>query len=106
MKKKYWLALWWGSARWFVHIWVLKYLEEKNIEIWEITCIITNKVLFLLWIKPVYMALLEAIFLLTTLILMPFITYGKPWSLKLLYLGFCGFFTPIIWIPLYYYLMK
>lgn len=37
MKKKYWLALWWGSARWFVHIWVLKYLEEKNIEIWEIT---------------------------------------------------------------------
>jgi len=52
------------------------------------------------------MVLLEAIFLLITLILMPFITHSKPWSLKLLYLGFCGFFTPIIGIPLYYYLMK
>ena len=52
------------------------------------------------------MVLLEAIFLLITLILMPFITHGKPWSLKLLYLGFCGFFTSIIGIPLYYYLMK
>lgn len=36
MDKIYWLALWWGSARWLVHIWVLKYLEEKNIKIWEI----------------------------------------------------------------------
>lgn len=36
MKKVYWLALWWWSARWFVHIWVLKYLEEKDVEIWEI----------------------------------------------------------------------
>lgn len=36
MKKIYWLALWWGSARWLVHIWVIKYLEEKNIKIWEI----------------------------------------------------------------------
>jgi len=31
------LALWWGAARWYVHIWVLKYLEEKNIEIKEIS---------------------------------------------------------------------
>lgn len=35
--KKYCLALWWGAARWFAHIWVLKYLEEKNIEIEEIS---------------------------------------------------------------------
>lgn len=26
----YWLALWWGSARWIAHIWVLKYLKEKK----------------------------------------------------------------------------
>ncbi|ATU05228.1 hypothetical protein BKN14_02100 [Candidatus Gracilibacteria bacterium HOT-871] len=37
MKKKYGLALGGGSARGFVHIGVLKYLEEKNIEIGEIT---------------------------------------------------------------------
>ena len=35
--KKYVLALWWWAARWFAHIWVLKYLEEKNIEIEEIS---------------------------------------------------------------------
>lgn len=35
-EKKYWLALWWWAARWYVHIWVIKYLEEKNIKIWEI----------------------------------------------------------------------
>ena len=35
--KKYALALWWWAARWFAHIWVLKYLEEKNIEIEEIS---------------------------------------------------------------------
>ncbi len=34
--KKYWLALWWGWARWFVHIWILKHLEKNNIEISEI----------------------------------------------------------------------
>ena len=33
----YWLALWWGSARWIAHIWVLKYLKEKNIIITEIS---------------------------------------------------------------------
>lgn len=37
MRKKYAIAFWWWAARWFVHIWVLKYLEEKNIEIWEIS---------------------------------------------------------------------
>lgn len=35
-KNIYWLALWWWAARGLVHIWVLKYLEEKNIEIKEI----------------------------------------------------------------------
>ncbi len=33
----YWLALWGGAAKWFAHIWVLKHLQEKNIEINEIT---------------------------------------------------------------------
>lgn len=36
MQKKYALALWWWSARWLAHIWVIKYLEEQNIEISEI----------------------------------------------------------------------
>lgn len=31
------LALWWGAARGLAHIWVYKYLEEKNIEISEIS---------------------------------------------------------------------
>jgi len=35
--KKISLALWWWAARWLAHIWVLKYLEEKNIEITEIS---------------------------------------------------------------------
>lgn len=35
--KKYSLALWWGAARWLAHIWVFKYLEEKEIEIEEIS---------------------------------------------------------------------
>jgi len=37
MDNMYSLALWWWAARWFAHIWVLKYLEEKNIEIFEIS---------------------------------------------------------------------
>jgi len=37
MPKKYWLALGWGAARWLAHIWVLKYLEEKNTQISEIS---------------------------------------------------------------------
>lgn len=37
MKKTYWLTLWWWAARWFAHIWVLKYIEEKNIKINEIS---------------------------------------------------------------------
>ena len=32
----YSLALWGGAARWYVHIGILKYLEEKNIKISEI----------------------------------------------------------------------
>jgi predicted acylesterase/phospholipase RssA len=35
--KKYSIALGWWASRWFVHIWVLKYLEEKNIEIVELS---------------------------------------------------------------------
>ncbi len=35
--KEYWLALWGGWARWFVHIWVLRYIEEKWIKIKEIS---------------------------------------------------------------------
>lgn len=34
---KYWLALWGWAARWLAHIWVLKYLEEKSIQITEIS---------------------------------------------------------------------
>lgn len=30
MQKKYSLALWWWSAKWFSHIWVIKYLEENQ----------------------------------------------------------------------------
>ena len=37
MKKEYSLALWWWAARWFAHIWVIKYLEENNICINEIS---------------------------------------------------------------------
>jgi predicted acylesterase/phospholipase RssA len=35
--KEYSLALGWWAARGFIHIWVLKYLEERNIEIKEIS---------------------------------------------------------------------
>lgn len=34
---KYWLALWGWAARWLAHIWVLKYMKEKNIEISEVS---------------------------------------------------------------------
>lgn len=37
MKKQYWLVLWWWAARWLVHIWIIKYIEEKNIKINEIS---------------------------------------------------------------------
>ena len=37
VKLNYSLALWWGAARWLAHIWVLKYLEENNINIKEIS---------------------------------------------------------------------
>lgn len=36
MQKKYALALWWWSARWLAHIWVIKYLEKQKIVISEI----------------------------------------------------------------------
>lgn len=36
MKKKYSLALWGWAARWYIHIGVLKLLEEKNVQIEEI----------------------------------------------------------------------
>nr|DAE98895.1 MAG TPA: hypothetical protein [Caudoviricetes sp.] len=52
------------------------------------------------------MVLVESIFFLITLFLMPFVTHGHSWSLKLLYIGICGFLTPIIGIPLYRHLTK
>lgn len=36
MQKEYSLALWWWAARWFCHIWVIKYIEEYDIKIKEI----------------------------------------------------------------------
>lgn len=36
MKKSYSLALWWWTAKWFAHIWTIKYIEENNIKIDEI----------------------------------------------------------------------
>lgn len=35
--KEYWLALWWWAARWLAHIWVIKYLEEKDLKINEVS---------------------------------------------------------------------
>lgn len=37
MDKIYSLALWWWAAKWFIHIWVYKYLQENNINISEIS---------------------------------------------------------------------
>lgn len=37
MEKSYSLALWWWAAKWFIHIWVYKYLQENNINISEIS---------------------------------------------------------------------
>lgn len=37
MKKAYSLALGWWAARWLVHVWVLKYLEENDIKIKELS---------------------------------------------------------------------
>ncbi len=37
MFKKFWLALWGWAARWFAHIWVIKYLEEKGMVASEIS---------------------------------------------------------------------
>ena len=31
------MALWWWAAKWFMHIWVYKYLQENNINISEIS---------------------------------------------------------------------
>lgn len=37
MKRKYSLALGWWAAIWLLHIWVIRYIEENNIEINEIS---------------------------------------------------------------------
>lgn len=37
MQKNISLCLWWGWARAFIHIWVLKYLEEENYSIEEVS---------------------------------------------------------------------
>ncbi|WP_154648157.1 hypothetical protein [Prevotella amnii] len=52
------------------------------------------------------MELIQGLSLIIALILMPFVTHGHSWSLKLLYIGICGFLTPIIGIPLYRHLTK
>ncbi len=54
MNKKYALALWWWSARWLAHIWVIKYLEEQNIEISEIAWTSMGAIIwamFALWME-------------------------------------------------------
>lgn len=33
MEKNYALVLWWWGWRWYAHIWVIRYIEEKNINI-------------------------------------------------------------------------
>lgn len=35
-KKEIWLALWWWATKWFVHLGVIKYLEENNYTITEV----------------------------------------------------------------------
>ncbi len=37
MFKKFWLALWWWAARWFAHVWVIKYFEEIWLKASEIS---------------------------------------------------------------------
>ncbi len=37
MKKSYSLALGWWTAKWLCHIWVIKYIEENNIQINEVS---------------------------------------------------------------------
>lgn len=52
MKKKYSLALWWWAARWLVHIWVIKYLTQNNIEIIEVAWVSMGAIiaaLFSIW---------------------------------------------------------
>ena len=34
--KKVWLCLWWGAAKWFSHIWVIKRIEELWLEVTEV----------------------------------------------------------------------
>ena len=57
-------------------------------------------------IKRFDMVLLEAISLLITLILMPFVTHGDSWVFKLLYLICMTLLTPILGYPVYRYIMK
>ncbi len=37
VKIQYWLALWWWSALWLSHIWIIKFLEENYIIINEVS---------------------------------------------------------------------
>lgn len=52
------------------------------------------------------MALLYAVFILLTVLPMPFITHGQSWSVKLFYIALCGLLTPFIGIPLFIHLFK
>ena len=35
--QEFWLALWGWAARWFAHIWLIKFLEEKEVQISEVS---------------------------------------------------------------------
>lgn len=35
--KDYWLALGWGWARWYAHIWVIQYIQEHKISVTEVS---------------------------------------------------------------------
>ncbi len=52
------------------------------------------------------MSLVYAVFILVTLVGMPFATHGHSWFIKLVYLSMCGLLTPFIGIPLFIHLFK
>lgn len=54
-KKGYSIAFWWWAARWFVHIWFLKYLEENKANIVEVSWTSMGAIvaaLVAMWKKP------------------------------------------------------
>lgn len=50
----YWLALWGGASKWIAHIWIIKYIEESNINISEVSWTSMWAIIwacYALWIK-------------------------------------------------------